>query len=155
GAAPTILFSHALWQRRYGSDPAIVGRKIIVNGRPTTVIGVMSSDFRLLLPPDSSVPEDLEAWVPLGIGVTNGPRGQQFLRVIGRMKPGVAFAQARDQVAQIAGSLSREFTAYGPSGLVLNLVGLQSDGARLIRPGLLALGAGVVILLVTACMNVA
>ncbi|HYX19493.1 MAG TPA: ABC transporter permease, partial [Thermoanaerobaculia bacterium] len=61
---PSILLSDALWQRRFGGDPAIVGRRILVNGEPTTVVGVMPPSFRLLLPPDSAVPDDLEAWTP-------------------------------------------------------------------------------------------
>jgi hypothetical protein len=46
----------SLWQRRYGGDRAVVGRAIRVSGQTTTVIGVMPSDFRLLMPPDSAVP---------------------------------------------------------------------------------------------------
>jgi len=155
GAPPAILLSYSLWQRRYGGDVSIVGQTVLANGAPTKVIGVMPAAFRLLFPADSSVPEELDAWVPLGAPVTNGPRGQQFLRVVGRMKPGVSFIEARDQVSQTAVNLSREFTSYGSAGLVLNLVGLQSDGVRLIRPGLLTLLAGVILLLMTACLNVA
>jgi len=152
--APGVLLSWALWQRRYGGDPAIVGRSINVNGQPTVVVGVMAADFRLLFPPDASVPEDLEAWLPFW-NVTEGLRRQNFLRVIARMKPGVDLAQAHDEVSQIAARISREYTDYGSRPRAFNLVGLQADGAREIRPGLLALLGGVAILLLTACLNVA
>ena len=72
-APPTILLSAALWRRRFGGDPAVVGRRILVNGQPTTVIGVMPDSFRLLLPPDSSVPDDLEAWLPFRPQHDRGP----------------------------------------------------------------------------------
>jgi putative ABC transport system permease protein len=155
-APRTILLSWALWQRRFGGDTAIVGRPVQVNGFPTTVVGVMPADFRLLMPPDAAVPDDLQAWQLLNPqAVIRGPRGQQFLRVVGRMKPGVTLEQARTQVDGIAAAISREFTEYGAQGRVFNTVALQADGVRQIRPVLLALFGGVAILLSIACVNVA
>jgi len=155
GARPSILLGWPLFERRYGADPAIVGRTILVNDRPTVVVGVMPRDFRLLLPPDASVPDDLQAWQPFGSAMPRGPRGQQYLRVIGRMRPGVTIAEARADVAAIAARISREFSEYGRAGRILIAVPLQQDAVREMRPALLALFAGAVILLVIACVNVA
>jgi len=155
GAPPSILLSAALWQRRFGGDPGIVGRRILVNGRPTTVVGVMPASFRLLLPPDSAVPDDLEAWTPFWPKMTAGPRGQQFLRVVGRLRPGVRVDQGRREVDAIASRISREFAEYGSAGRRYDTVGLHSDGVREIRPVLLALFGGVAILLLITCVNVA
>ena len=130
--ASSIVLSWPLWQRRYGGDPSVVGRKILVNGQPATVVGVMPPEFRVLFPPDSNVPETLDAWI-LGegiAGITDPPRRTRYLRVIGRMKPGVPLTQAREEVSQIADRVSREYTDYGVAGLRLNMVGLQSEGAR-------------------------
>jgi predicted permease len=154
-APPSILLSAAVWQRRYGSDPTIVGRRILVNGRPTTVVGVMPTTFKLLMPSDASVPDDLQAWVPFPANLTKGPRGQQFLRVVGRMRPGATLEQGRQEVAGIASRISREFAEYGSSARVFNTVALQTDAVREIRPALLALFGGVTILLLIACVNVA
>jgi predicted permease len=150
-----ILLSDALWERRFGGDPAIIGRRILVNGEPTTVVGVMPPSFRLLLPPDSAVPDDLEAWTPFWPKMTNDPRGQQFLRVVGRLKPGVTVEQGRREVDAIAATISREFTEYGAAGRRYKTVALHADGVREIRPVLLALFAGVGILLLITCVNVA
>ena len=155
GARPTILLGWPLFERRYGADPAIVGSQILVNDRPTTVVGVMPKSFRLLLPPDSSVPDSLQAWHPFGSGITRGPRGQQYLRVLGRMRAGVTLADARADIASIAARLSAEFSEYGAAGRLFNTVALQQDDVREMRPALLALFAGVAILLVIACVNVA
>ena len=155
GARPSILLSWSLFERRYGGDPALVGRPILVNDRPTTVIGVMPKEFRLLLPPDSSVPDDLQAWQPFGANLTRGLRGQQYLRVVGRMKPGVTIADARADITGIAARISREFSDYGSAGRLFLVVPLQQDAVREMRPALLALFAGVAILLVMACVNVA
>jgi predicted permease len=154
-ASRAILLSSALWQRRFGSDPSVVGRVIQVNNQPTTVIGVMPRDFRLMLPPDSSVPDDLQAWLLLDSSFTQWPRGQQFLRVVGRMKPGVQLSDAQQEIAAIGARVGREHADYGRSGLTLYAVSLHADDVREVRPTLLALFAGVVILLVVACVNVA
>jgi predicted permease len=155
GARPTILLSWAVFQRRFGADATVVGRQILINDRPTTVIGVMPASFRLLLPPDASVPDDLQAFTPFGSRMTTGPRGQQYLRVIGRMKPGVTLAAAQADINGIAALISREFTEYGAAGRLLNAVSLQQDDVREMRGALLALFAGVGILLTIACVNVA
>jgi putative ABC transport system permease protein len=154
-ASPGIVLSAALWQRRYGSDPSIVGRRVLVNNRPTTVIGVMPAGFRLLLPTDAAVPDDLQAWQLLNATYVNWPRGQQFLRVVGRMKSAVPLDAAQQEIAAIGGGIGREFKDYGSAGLTLYAVGLQDDGVREVRPALLALFGGVGILLVIACVNVA
>jgi predicted permease len=155
GAPAAILLGWPLFERRYGADPGVVGRRILVNDRPTTVVGVMPQSFRLLMPPDASVPDDLQAWLPFADGITRGPRGQQYLRVVGRMKPGTTIEQARADVTSIASRVSREFTEYGAAGRIFITVPLQEDDVREMRPALLALFAGVGILLVIACVNVA
>ena len=151
-----ILLSWAVFARRFGADSSIVGRRILVNGQPTTVVGVMPREFRLWLPADSAVPDDLQAWLPLRQkGLIGGPRGQQFLRVVGRMKPGVTIEDARADVTATAAAISREFTEYGASGRVLTTVTLQDDGVREVRAPLVSLFGGVLLLAGIACVNVA
>jgi putative ABC transport system permease protein len=156
-AAPrTILLTWSLWQRRYGGDRSVVGRAIRVNGQTTTVVGVMPADFRLLMPPDSAVADDLQAFVLLNPqALLRGPRGQQYLRVVGRMKSAVTLEEAGRDIDRVAAAISKEFTEYGANGRVFTTVGLQADGVRQIRPVLLALSGGVAILLFIACVNVA
>lgn len=156
GGAPTaILLSDAVWRRRYGADPTLVGRRILVEDRPTTVVGVMPPDFKLLFPSDASVPEDLQAWILFNRNFTQGPRGQMYLRVIGRMHDGVSLDEARGEVAKIGKDIGEQFTEYGSGGRAFTTVGLQDDGVRDVRPALLALFAGVAVLLTISCVNVA
>jgi predicted permease len=150
GAPPTILLGWELFARRYGGDPSIIGRQILVNDTPTTVIGVMPRTFRLLLPQDSAVPDHLQVWGPLWPEFERGPRGNQFLRVIGRMRPGVTIDQARSEVDSIASRLNAQLGVTR----VFMTVPLQADGLRQIREPLLALFAGVGVLLMIACVNV-
>src|SRR5688572_14649628 len=155
GPPAAIVLSAAVWQRRYGSDPNIVGKRILVNGNPTTVIGVMPIGFRLLLPPDAAVPDDLEAFALLDRFLPEYPRGQRFLRVVGRMRAGVPLAAAQQDVARVAEEISRAHAYYGAAGREFETVSLQADTVREIRGPLLAVFGAVAILLLIACVNVA
>jgi predicted permease len=155
GPPESILLGASLWRRRYGSDPFIVGRRIQVNGRPTTVVGVMPEDFRLLMPPDASVPDDLEAFQPFDRFLPEYPRGQRFLRVIGRMRPGVDLGAAVQDIARVGEEISKAYAFYGAAGRQFETVSLQAETVRDIRGPLLAVFGGVAILLLIACVNVA
>ena len=152
---PSILLSGALWQRRYGGDPAVVGRRILVNGRPSTVVGIMPESFRLLLPADSAIPDDQQAWLLLGRNSLRGPRQQQYLRIVGRLKPGIRLEDGQKEIAAIARAVGTEFVEYGRDGATFYAVGLQADATRDVRPALLALFGAVGLLLTIGCVNVA
>src|SRR6185295_10670335 len=106
--------------------------------------------FRLLLPLDSGVPDHLQVWQPLWPEFEQGPRGNQFLRIVGRMRPGVTVEQARADVDAIA----RRIAGRQGVDVAFTTVGLQTDDVREIRGPLLALFVGVGLLLVIACVNV-
>ncbi|MEZ5289644.1 MAG: ADOP family duplicated permease [Vicinamibacterales bacterium] len=153
--APTsVLLGAAVWRRRYGADPGIVGRRIDVNGRPTVVVGVMPDGFRLMMPPDAAVPDDLEAWLPLNRRFGEGPRGQRYLRVIGRMRPGVSGADALADVSRVGREISAAHAFYGAAGRRFETVPLAVDAVNDVRRPLLVLSAGAAILLLIACINV-
>ena len=126
GAEPTVLLGWELFERRYGADPTLVGRTIDVNGEAVRVIGVMPRSFRLLLPPDASVPDRLQAWAPFWPDLEAGPRRNLFLRVVARMKPGITVAAASDDVSRMAAVVSRELGA----DRAFTVAGLQDDGVR-------------------------
>ena len=151
GAAATVLLGWDLFTRRFRGDASILGRRVLIDDQPATVVGVMPASFRLLLPQDSSVPDRLQIWQPFWPDFDHNPRGHYFLRVVGRMQPGVTIDEARADVDAVAeritsdAGVDRRFTT----------VALQADGVREIRGPVLALFAGVVILMVIACVNVA
>jgi predicted permease len=150
-----ILLSWDLWQRRYGARSEIVGQRIVVNGAPSTVVGVMPRDFRLWMPADANVPTSLQAWRLLPADFTRWPRGQQFLRVIARLRPGIALEHANEDLARIGPQLGREFSEYGIAPPSFFAVALHADGVREYRRPLFALFGGVNLLLAMACVNVA
>ena len=156
GPPSAILLSATLWRRRYGGNPALVGSRILVSGQPATVIGVMPESFRLLMAPDSSVPDDLDAWLLFdGRRIPTAPRGQRFLRVIGRIRQGVTVEEARADVDHVGEAISKEFAFYGSAGRKFETISLHAESVRDIRAPLLAAFAGVAMLLLIACVNVA
>jgi putative ABC transport system permease protein len=146
GAPMVVMLSHDLWQRRYLADPAAVGRSLIVNGRPATVIGV--------LPPRVKFPFNQAAWVALAPLAHANPRGQRDLQVFGRLRRGVDVRQAHDEVNALA-SRSRETYPEndGWSALVRPIEEyFIPNEVRLVT--LTAMGAVTLVLLI-ACANVA
>ena len=109
----------------------------------------MPRAFRLLLPLDSGVPDHLQVWQPFWPEFENGPRGNQFIRVIGRMRPGVTSSR-RAPTSTRSRARSRE--RWGRRGV--HDGGLQADDVRRFRGPLLALFVGVGLLLMIACVNV-
>jgi putative ABC transport system permease protein len=144
-----VVISHGLWQRRFGGDPNIAGRKIELNLVPHTVLGVTPSGF--VFPAESRV----EVWVPFGaraIQSSTGRDGRGF-SVAAKLRRGVSFEKAQAELNTIASRLAAQYPE--DRGFGVQLVPLREAVAGDIRePLLLMLGAlGLVLLL--ACVNVA
>ena len=151
GAEPVVVLSYGLWQQELGGDPAIVNKRIVLNGTPTTVIGVMPKGFYFPSP-------EYRLWRPLTLDPTSGVyRGRGWLTLIARTKPGLDDAAVQAEMNRLAGALGEQFTypaawdksknAYA-TPLRTELVGNMGPAL------LLLLGAGVLLLLM-ACANVA
>jgi putative ABC transport system permease protein len=141
-----VLLSNGLWQRRFGSDPAIVGKPITLNGASYEVIGVM---------PPSDGPEQL--WYPLDF--TTGPgfmreRGSHFLAVFARLKPGVTMEAAQADMNRIATQIERDVPG-GNSGHGAQVVSAHESMVGNVRRPLNVLAASVGFVLLIACANVA
>ena len=154
GRDPVVILSDGLWRRRYGSDPHLIGRAILLSGRSCTVVGVMPAEFRIIFPDDTRM-SNVEAFVPFANELAKGQRDQAYIRVIGRLRKGVTFAQAQAEADNLATQLRSEFTEYSEQSLGLQVVPLQGDVVRNVRPVLLALFGGVSLVLLIACANVA
>ena len=152
-----LLLSHALWTTSFGADPAVAGRSITLKAQPATVIGVMPQDFVLHFPPDAAVPPDLEGrGIPGSAELASQPRGQQYLRVVGVVKPdlnmrcGTGGSDSDRRVEY----LGENPGSYSP-GWRFYAAGMQDDTVRPVRQAMLAMFGGVLILLVIACVNIA
>ena len=138
-----VVLSSRLWQRRFGSDPGIIGRGITLNGRLLTVAGVMPASFR-------SVGGRPDLWLPERF--PRDARGR-YLQVVARLRPGATVEQARTEMIGIAGRLARTHPRNTNWGATVVPVHEQVTGDA--RPALLVLLGAVGLLLLIACVNVA
>lgn len=151
GAEPVAVLSYGVWQQELGGDPAILGKRIVLDGAPTTVIGVMPRGFYFPTP-------EYRLWKPLLLDPASGQyAGTGWLVIVGRVKPGTAEPAVNQEIQRLATALGERFTYpaawdktrnAGSTPLRTDLVG--DTGPAL----LLLLGAGVLLLLM-ACANVA
>lgn len=149
------IISNRLWQRRFASDPAIVGRQLLLDDDLYVVIGVMPSSFENILEPSA------EIWAPLGYDASLPADGKEWghhLRMIGRLRDGVAPHQAADeltvQLKAFAPLFSTGYESSGgaPQGILVNP--LQDDVSRAVKPALLAILGAVFLVLLIASINV-
>src|SRR5499427_478675 len=146
-----VLLSHALWQRRFGSDPSVIGRALALNGESYTVVGIMPSFVQL---PGYLTRND-QLWVPVAFPQEEASqRGDHFLEVIARLKPGMTLKQAQVEMETIAARLAQQYPDYNKRrGSVV--VPLHEQIVGDIRPALLILLGAVSFVLLIACANVA
>jgi putative ABC transport system permease protein len=150
GHNEVAVISHDFWQRRFGSDQNIVGRKILIEAKPYTVIAVLPAAFDFSIP---SYFANAELWVPALLRRDEAQRGKDYLRVIGRLKTGTTLAQAQTDMNAIAHQLTTEHPDLGVIGT--NLVPLKEQIVRDMRRMLLLLLGAVGFVLLIACANVA
>jgi putative ABC transport system permease protein len=148
GANKVVILSHALWQRRFGSDAGLVGRTLTLNGEGHTVVGVMPADFQF---PDRQA----DLWVPIAFTQQEAAnRGRHYLEVVARLKRGVTLEQARAEMSTIAARLQQQYPEQN-TDLGASVVPLHEHLVGDIRPALLVLLGAVGFVLLVACANVA
>ncbi len=155
GGRPAVVLSNGLWRRRFGGDPAIVGKGVPFQGVSVTVVGVLPVDFQLHFPAGSNVPADVQAFMPFGYDIYRAPRTLYFIRVLGRLKPGVSFDQAQADLNAVADQIRGAYTEFAAENLKFELASMQADAVRDVRPALMALFAGAGFVLLICCVNVA
>ncbi|MEY2504604.1 MAG: hypothetical protein QOG27_884, partial [Verrucomicrobiota bacterium] len=145
------LLNESLWKRRFGSDPGVIGRALALNGESYTVVGVLPNSVRL---PAFGNWRD-QIWVPIAFPAEEAAqRGNHFLEVIGRMKPGVMLPQARAEMETIAARLAQQYPEENTRiGAVVNPLHEEIVGDM--KPALLILLGAVAFVLLIACANVA
>jgi putative ABC transport system permease protein len=148
GQDQVTVLSYALWQTRFGGDPSIVNKTIVLNGKACEVIGVMGEDV--------SFPQTADLWMPLNLDAdpADKTRFSHFLRPVGRLKPGVTLAQAQADVDVIAAQLMQQFPESN-EGWSLRLVPLREELVGSSRTMVLVLFGAVAFVLLIACANVA
>lgn len=152
GKNHVVVLSHGLWQRRFGSDPAILDQQLTLNNENYTVIGVMPAEFEFN--------SGDELWTPLGFTpelLAPNQRSNEYLWMIARLKTGVTLEQAQAGMDAVANQIREQYPNNYPaeSQWGLALKPLQEDFIGDIRPLLTMLIFAVGFVLLIACANVA
>ena len=148
GKTNIVILSHALWETRFGSDPAVIGRSIKLDGVSKQVIGVMPRGF--------AYPENRDAWLPIDYddNFVSRQRAAWHLDVVARLKPGVTADQAAAEVELIGRNLARQYPDANTDVGMTTYPLLESMVGEIRRAVLVLLGAVGFVLLI-ACTNVA
>jgi putative ABC transport system permease protein len=150
GHGQVAVISEHLWRTRFAADPAIAGRSIQLNGDAYTVVGVMPADFRFPQGPGGAAPD---IWTPIAEPI-HLYRGRHYLFVVARLKDGVSLAQAQAEMDAVAGGIEKELPQFS-RGHGANVQPLHGEMVLSVRRALLVLFAGVGLVLLIGCCNVA
>lgn len=150
GAAGTVILEYGLWKRRYAGDPNAVGRKVLLDAKPYTIIGVLPAWFDY---PDTRV----QAWLPVRHQISAESmqnRGNHRFFVTARLKPGVSVAQANRELDAIQARTHQQFPDV-LAGKAATVLPLADNIVRDVKTSLYALMGAVGCVLLIACLNVA
>jgi putative ABC transport system permease protein len=154
GKDNVVILGYGLWQRRFASDPAVVGKTILLDRQVLTIVGIMPPTFQFSVMHGSLTGEPPELWEPLTFDKESWTPHGRYMSSIARLKKGVSLAQAQSQMDAIAAGLEKQFPAMDTNWGV-NLVSLHEQSVGGIRPALLILLGAVGFVLLIACANVA
>jgi putative ABC transport system permease protein len=149
------IISYSLWARRFGADPSQIGQKILLNGEPFTLIGVMPRGFSPIAAatdlPNSGA---ADVWTPLALVAKTAGSGEN-VGVLARLKPGVTTAQLQAQMNIVTQDFRREYPGDIGKELVISFLPYRKMIGAEVRPYLLVLLGAIGFVLLIACANVA
>ena len=146
GAPAVAMIGEALWKRRFGSDPSLVGRTIILNDTPTTVVGIAPASLNLLTGGD--------LYTPLTVDPSKERRLNHQIAVFGRLRPGVTLEQARAEMNTISARMDQQYPELKDWSITLITL-YDTVVSKPLETGLLVLLAAVGFVLLIACANIA
>ena len=146
-APPVAVMSHRTWVTKFGADPSVVGRTLVLNGEPRTVVGVMPPRFEWNI---------ADLWLPAAMNRADDPRSPRGFRAFqAHLRPGVTAQEAAAQLNVIGARRAAAFPADYPAGFRFELIAVVDWVVRDFRAVLYTLFGAVSLLLVIACCNVA
>jgi putative ABC transport system permease protein len=151
GREAVVVLGDGFWRRRFGADPAVIGRTLTLEGRPHEIVGVMPAGFR------DFFFRDAELWRPIALTAeqTSGGRTNEWLSLVARLAPGATEEQARAEMRTLAEQLKQQYPDAFPPDWSLAVASLREKGTGKARPALLVLFGAVGLVLLIACANVA
>jgi predicted permease len=160
GKAMTVILSHGFWQRRFGGDPGVIGKTLILSGANFEIVGVTPAEFSLtrevLLTVNAIEKADIFLPLPMSESA-RANRGNEDFNIFARLKPGVTVAQAQADMDLIAGRMKQQYPENYPpqGGLTISVVPLLKQVVGEMPVTLYVLIGAVGFVLLIACANVA
>jgi predicted permease len=150
GHDQVVILSHHLWRDRFGSNPAIIGESVVLNGKSCAIIGIMPATFRF-------PSENIDLWQSLSIAANSSNLGNHYLDLLGDLKAKISLEQSKAEMNTILAGIEQKYPAYysGAVGIGVNLVPLREQVVGNVRPTVLVLMACVGFMLLIACTNIA
>jgi predicted permease len=147
-APPAMLLSHSFWRRRFASDPNVVGRKLVLNNEPVSVIGVLpaSFDFASVFAPGTPI----DIFIPWPLTDKTKPQGNT-MAIVGRLKPGATVEGGQAELTVLAKQLESQHPERNP--IRPRLVPLEQHVSGQVRPALVVLMCAVGVVMLIVCAN--
>ncbi|HEX6939918.1 MAG TPA: ADOP family duplicated permease [Longimicrobiales bacterium] len=155
GGARVAVLGHDLWRRRFGGDPAVLGREIRLDGEPYTVIGVAGRDFRFVMHTAEGAPAGADVYVPFGYSLADTSPYQGAYSGLIRVRAGSSPVEVAAALAVVGSRIDDRDYYQGNRGLRLFAVGMQEELVAPVRPALAALGLAAAFLVVVLMLNLA
>jgi putative ABC transport system permease protein len=155
GHDDVVILSYGFWKERFAGDPAIIGKTIVLNGHPQTIVGVAPQNFSWFIKDGSFTGAKPQMWSPFVFPASFSDRKDvgRFLTVVARLKPGATVPEAQSQMNTIAARIAEEYPDFnGYWGA--NVVSVRDQISGDLRPALLILFGAVAFVLLIACANV-
>ena len=150
-----IILNHAFWQRRFGGDASIVGTSVDLDGQTAIVVGVLASGFEVLFPPNTHIEPHPDILAAFRINYVTSSRLNVFLRLVGKLKPGVSLAAARQDAERVAADMRSKIPIMKAADAHYRVEPMHEDLVADVRPAIFALMGAVTFVLLIACANVA
>jgi len=159
GAAPDIVLGYSYWQQAFGGSSSVIGKQVLVDGKPATIIGVAPKEFR-----GTSFAINMDAYLPVSMSGANDPsmwtvRDDRQWIVMGRLKPGISIAQAQSSISVIVSRLANQYPA-AEKGIRVQVISERLSHPVPLPHNLVVVVSGLflslaIVVLLLACVNVA
>ena len=151
---PVVVLSDGFWQRRFGSDPKVIGQAITLNGSSYEVVGVLPSGFDFEVPVKFNSAGSRDVWTPVRFDESARSARGRWLQVLARLESGVSVERAQSNMTALASRLEQEYQEF-QSGWTVNVIPLHTQLVGDVRTPLFVLLGSVGFVLLIACANVA
>jgi predicted permease len=150
-----VMLSYEFWRDRFGEDPNALGKLVRFDSHPYRIIGVTPPQFRPLIPADGDYTMAVDAWGLARMDFPRMPRDVSFLRMVGRLKPGVTIEQAQAEATHFAQRQRERFLIHRETGYQLEVVSLHTSVTEAHSASIWVLFGAVGFVLLIACANLA